>query len=212
MPVPQIQGAKLSVQGPEVHSSRPAGALLQRKCACGGAAGLTGECGTCRETKLQRRPLAVNTPGDRYEQEADRVADAVVSGRGQAATFSLSAVPITRVQREDAPKEKTNEEKLKEAGDKLKDAFLATPLGKDLQEKIKEDTLVKGATEAGKSFIGTLPGKIITGAAAAGAVTTLAAMHKELPAQIPEIPLDALTPGLSVRSPTKARWTNRPKQ
>ncbi len=57
---------------------------------------------------------------------------------------------------------------------------------------------MKGATEAGKSFIGTLPGKIITGAAAAGAVATLAATHKELPAQIPEIPLDVLTPGLSV--------------
>ena len=152
---------------------------------------------------LQRRPLAVNTPGDRFEREADRVADAVVSGQHQVAPFSLSAVPIAavpiaRVQREDAPKEKTDADKLKEAGDKLKDAFLATPLGKDLQENVKQDKLVKGATEAGKSFIATLPGKIITGAAAAGAVATLAALHKELPAQIPEIPLDVLTPGLSV--------------
>ena len=146
---------------------------------------------------LQRRPLAVNQPGDRFEREADRVADAVVSGRGPA-PFTLSAVPITRIQREDAPKEKTDADKLKEAGDKLKDAFLETPLGKDLVEKVKQDKLVKGATEAGKSFIGTLPGKIITGAAAAGAVATLAALHKELPAQIPEIPLDVLTPGLSV--------------
>ena len=199
MPVPQIQGAKSSVQGPEAHASRPAGALLQRKCACGGAASLTSECEACRGEKLQRRPLAVNTPGDRFEQEADRAADAVVSGQRQAAPFSLSAVPITRVQREDAPKEKTNEEKFKEAGDKLKDAFLATPLGKDLQEKVKQDKLVKGATEAGTNFIGTLPGKIITGAAAAGAVATLAALHKELPAQVPEIPLDVLTPGLSVQ-------------
>ena len=103
------------------------------------------------------------------------------------------------MQREDTPKEKTNEEKFKEAGDKLKDAFLATPLGKELQEKVKQDKLVKGATEAGKSFISTLPGKIITGAAAAGAVATLAALHKELPAQVPEIPLDVLTPGLSVQ-------------
>jgi hypothetical protein len=147
---------------------------------------------------IQRRPLAVNTPGDRFEQEADRVADAVVSGRGQAGQFSLSAVPITRVQREDAPKAKTDEEKYQEAAGKLGEAFLATPLGKDLLEKVKQDQLVKGATEAGKSFIGTLPGKIITGAAAAGAVATLAATHKELPAQIPEIPLDVLTPGLSV--------------
>lgn len=147
---------------------------------------------------LQRRPLAVNTPGDRYEREADRVADAVVSGQHQVAPFLFSAVPITRVQREDAAKEKTDEEKYKEGARKLGEAFLGTPLGKDLAEKAKQDKLVKGATEAGKSFIGTLPGKIITGAAAAGAVATLAAMHKELPAQIPEIPLDELTPGLSV--------------
>jgi hypothetical protein len=147
-------------------------------------------------TLIQRRPLAVNKPGDRFEREAERVAATVMSGR--AAPFTLTAVPITRVQREEAPKEKSDADKLKEAGDKLKDAFLETPLGKDLVEKVKQDKLVKGATEAGKSFIGTLPGKIITGAAAAGAVATLAATHKELPAQIPEIPLDVLTPGLSV--------------
>jgi hypothetical protein len=147
-------------------------------------------------TVIQRRPLAVNKPGDRFEREAERVAAAVMSGR--AAPFTLSAVPITRVQREEAPKEKSDADKLKEAGGKLKDAFLETPLGKDLVEKVKQDKLVTGATEAGKSFIGTLPGKIITGAAAAGAVATLAATHKELPAQIPEIPLDVLTPGLSV--------------
>ena len=48
---------------------------------------------------IQRQPasLVVNLPGDRFEQEADRVADAVVSGQRQAAPFSLSAVPITHV-------------------------------------------------------------------------------------------------------------------
>jgi hypothetical protein len=30
-------------------------ALLQRKCACGGTPGPTGECGSCRKKKLQRR-------------------------------------------------------------------------------------------------------------------------------------------------------------
>ena len=103
------------------------------------------------------------------------MADAVMSGRRQAAPFSLSAVPITHVQREDAPKEKTDEEKYKEAAGKIGEAFLETPLGKELLEKVKQDKLVKGATEAGKSFIGTLPGKIIAGAAAAGAVAALAA-------------------------------------
>ena len=142
--------------------------------------------------------LVVNTPGDRYEREADRAGAAMMGGGRQAAPFSLSTLPITRLQREDVPKEKTDEEKYKEAAGKIGEAFLETPLGKELQEKVKQDKLVKGATEAGRSFIGTLPGKIIAGAAAAGAVAALAAAHKELPAQIPEIPLDALTPGLSV--------------
>lgn len=55
--------------------------LLQRKCACGGAAGMTGECEGCRKKKLAggalQKKLTVNEPGDKYEQEADRVADAV---------------------------------------------------------------------------------------------------------------------------------------
>lgn len=145
---------------------------------------------------LQRKPLIVNPPGDRYEQEADRVADAVM--RGHAAPFSLSRLHISRVQRDDVPKDKTIEEKYKTAAGKLGEAFLATPLGKELVEKVKQDRLVTGITKAGKSFISTLPGKFITGAAATGAVTALAATHQELPAQIPEIPLDMLTPGLSV--------------
>lgn len=74
---------------------------------------------------------------------------------------------------------------------------------------------MKSAKDAGESFIGTLPGKVITGAAAVGAVATLAATHKELPAQIPEIPLDRITPGLKVQiayegpvdKPTKAMIT-----
>lgn len=146
---------------------------------------------------IQRRPLVVNSPGDRFEREADRAADAVMNSRGPA-PFTLSSVPITHVQREDMAKEKTDEEKYQEAARKIGEAFLETPLGKELVEKVKQDRLVKGATEAGKSFVGTLPGKIITGAAAAGAVATMAATHKELPAQIPEIPLDLLAPGLSV--------------
>lgn len=51
--------------------------LLQRKCACGGAAGMTGECETCSRKKrfgLQTK-LKVNESGDIYEQEADRGAE-----------------------------------------------------------------------------------------------------------------------------------------
>ena len=177
----------------------PAQGILQRKCAsCGNHTVAGGECTGCAKQKsgLQRK-LAIGASNDPLEREADRIADAVVAG--EMPPFSASAAPIGRVQREDAPKEKTNEEKYEEGIAKLGEAFLKTPLGKELLEKIKQDTLVKGATELSKDFIGTLPGKIITGVAATGAVATLAATHKELPAQIPEIPLDVLMPGLSVQ-------------
>ena len=55
--------------------------ILQRKCACGGAAGMSGECEECSEKKplgLQTK-LKVNELGDIYEQEADRVADQVMA-------------------------------------------------------------------------------------------------------------------------------------
>jgi len=54
---------------------------LQRKCACGGAAGISGKCEECSKKKrfgLQTK-LKVNKPGDIYEQEADRIADQVMS-------------------------------------------------------------------------------------------------------------------------------------
>src|SRR5206468_8075486 len=59
--------------------------LLQRKCACGGALDLTGECTECRKKKrfgLQTK-LKINEPEDIYEQEADRIADQVMATRGQ---------------------------------------------------------------------------------------------------------------------------------
>ncbi len=58
------------------------GAMLQRKCACGGSSGLTGSCSECEKKKLVGQPLQtklrINEPGDRYEQEADRVAEQVM--------------------------------------------------------------------------------------------------------------------------------------
>ena len=58
--------------------------LLQRKCACGGAAGLTGACAEYSKKRLVSRPpliqakLVIGEPGDRYEKEADRVAEQVM--------------------------------------------------------------------------------------------------------------------------------------
>jgi hypothetical protein len=61
--------------------------LLQRKCACGGNPGASGECEECRRKRLAgpgsgiQAKLSVNKPGDRWEQEAERAADAVLAGR-----------------------------------------------------------------------------------------------------------------------------------
>ena len=63
-------------------STTTSGMVLQRKCACGGSAGLSGECERCKTNKLLGKPLqkklAVSEPGDEYEQEADRVAEQVM--------------------------------------------------------------------------------------------------------------------------------------
>jgi hypothetical protein len=71
--------------------------LLQRKCACGGTPGSTGECEECRKKKrsgLQAR-LKVNELGDRYELEADRIAHQVLAMPTH--TGSISTRP--RIQR-----------------------------------------------------------------------------------------------------------------
>ena len=89
-------------------SSPHAGLLLQWKCACGSPrSSLTAQCGECQEKNLQGSPLAIGAPDDRFEQEADRVADAVVAGK--MASLSVSSVPIGNVQRGNARKERTDE-------------------------------------------------------------------------------------------------------
>ncbi|MEA3335577.1 MAG: putative zinc-binding metallopeptidase [Chloroflexota bacterium] len=141
--------------------------------------------------------LAVNRPGDRYEQEADRIADAVAGGASGRPDFSIAAVPIVQRQDRDIVSEmrgikkpKPEEEKYKEAAKKVGDAFLETAPGKEIKAK---------AEQLGDAFISTLPGKIIAGTALAGAVAALAATHSELPIGIPEISLDKIKPGLKMQ-------------
>lgn len=80
--------APTSTPTPPVHG------LLQRKCACGGAAGMDGECERCRREKafgLQKR-LAVGASHDPLELEADRAA-AQVMRMGHAAPVPGSRGP-----------------------------------------------------------------------------------------------------------------------
>jgi hypothetical protein len=66
-----------------VSSTVPApSGVLQRKCACDGTPGPTGECAACRRKRqlggaIQTK-LRVNQPGDSFEREADRVAEQVM--------------------------------------------------------------------------------------------------------------------------------------
>ena len=76
----------------------PRSSLVLRRCACGGAAGLSGTCEECAKKRLQRRPLAgprpavpvartglvVGAEDDRYEQEAERAAERVMRMAGPA--------------------------------------------------------------------------------------------------------------------------------
>jgi hypothetical protein len=84
-----------SVTALRLHPS-PSG-ILQRKCACGGAAGVSGECEECSKKKqlgLQAK-LQISEAGDIYEREADWVADKVMS----ASTHSGVTGSPPRIQR-----------------------------------------------------------------------------------------------------------------
>jgi Domain of unknown function (DUF4157) len=72
--------------------------LLQRKCACGGTVVADGECAECRKKRLQTK-LAVNQPGDRFEREADRMAEFVVNGGREGPVLSTHSLGV--LQREE---------------------------------------------------------------------------------------------------------------
>jgi hypothetical protein len=73
--------------------------FLQRKCACGGPAGLSGTCEDCADKQLTGQPLqaklVVGSADDPLEREADRVADQVLS---KPAAFGMEAI-APRIQR-----------------------------------------------------------------------------------------------------------------
>ena len=68
--------------------------MLQR-CACGGRKGPSGECAACRRRRALQPKLTVGAPGDRYEREADRLAETVMAAPADAAPLA----PPVHVQR-----------------------------------------------------------------------------------------------------------------
>ncbi|MEO5577203.1 MAG: DUF4157 domain-containing protein [Gaiellaceae bacterium] len=146
-----------------------------------------------RAGKAAARP--VSRPHDRDEREAEHAADVVTRG-GSVAGWSFATMPASApepVQRQEAVKEKTDDEKKKEALKKAGEAALKTPQGQAVKEKVLADPLVKTVTDAITSPVGLA----VTGTALAGGVAALAATGKELPIQPPELPLEKLWPKLA---------------
>ncbi len=167
-----------------------AGPCLQRKCACGGTPGPTGECESCKNKRVSlQTKLAINQPGDGYEQEADRVAAAVVGGTSSNRPAISSLGEGAALQREE-PKTPPKPNNYDEAAKKIAEALAETQVGKDLKAK---------AAELEKDFIGSVEGKIIAGSALGGALAAIIASNSELPLQIPEVPLDFIAPGLKAK-------------
>ncbi|WP_282606180.1 DUF4157 domain-containing protein [Pelagibius sp. Alg239-R121] len=106
----------MSVQNHQAVTETPtvANTKIQRACSCGEAAGISGKCGSCASAEklgIQSK-MTISAPGDRYEQEADRIADQVVSSEiapGQASPLrsSLSISPL--VQRQNDAEEEEEE-------------------------------------------------------------------------------------------------------
>ncbi|MEX0348078.1 MAG: DUF4157 domain-containing protein [Paracoccaceae bacterium] len=77
--------------------------LVQRACSCGESAGASGKCTSCAaDDKLGvQTKLTIGPPGDAYEREADRVADAVVTGRDAGSISSLGPGGLQRQEAEE---------------------------------------------------------------------------------------------------------------
>ncbi|QGZ59463.1 eCIS core domain-containing protein [Paraburkholderia acidiphila] len=148
-------------------------------------------------SRAQTSGLRVSKPGDALEAEADRVAERVMNGT-RLPEWSLAASgfgtiqrqPVTGAAEPPAPKAAHGADIL----GTLAQAFLETATGRRIVQMLKDDPAVK----ATQDFVSTPGGIVVTGAAALGAVTALAAAHKPLPVGIPDIPLDRVHPGLSL--------------
>lgn len=73
--VPQVNGES---------NRRHSNFLIQRKCSCGSASRLSGNCESCNKEKLVglQPKLSIGALNDKYEQDADRIADQVMSIQG----------------------------------------------------------------------------------------------------------------------------------
>ena len=104
--------------------------LLQRKCACGSPTStLNGECAECKSKRRLQTKLAIGASNDPLEQEADRVADQVMTLH----THSVVGGAPPRIQRyvEQAPEKS-------ETAPASVDSVLASP-GRPLEPTLRQD-------------------------------------------------------------------------
>lgn len=90
----------LQSRQPAGESAPAVGTKIQRACACGAPAGLSGQCGRCAAKEKLGASSAprVSAPNDRYEQEADLIADRVVAGHPVSAGGGLTVSPLVQRQ------------------------------------------------------------------------------------------------------------------
>lgn len=134
-----------------------------------------------REPRSTARP--VSRPHDTHEREAQRAAAAVTAGHSVAG-WSFSSVPtLAPIQREEWGTPKTEEEQYEEARGAAAERAFEIPEVKALKDKVLAHPAVK----------------IAAGSVIVGGVTALGVAGKPLPFQIPAMPLDSITPGLSAQ-------------
>jgi len=137
--------------------------------------------------------LKINQPGDKYEQEADRVAEQVMSSSGNPVVINISPIGST-VQRDAASDQQKKE--YEEGKDALLKMIEEQPVVKELKAK---------GEKLGKEIWASPEGKALIITAIAGALSGLVATNSQLPVQLPEIPLSFLYPGLKAKLTWKGK-------
>ena len=107
--------AVLRMKGRSPAANPMQGGVLQRKCACGNSAASSGSCAECQSKQegILQTKLQIGEVGDRYEQEADLVADRVMRMLEQNIQHQVEpeaiANAITPLQRRSTDQEQISE-------------------------------------------------------------------------------------------------------
>ena len=140
--------------------------VLQRKCACGGTPGPTGECAACRR-KRQRSlqpKFRVSCPGDPSEKEADRMADRIT----QSSTHSLAPKALRGAHTESIAIPKEVDATLKRSGKPLGEptrSFMESQFGYNFsQVRVHTDKKAAQSAQRVNALAYTLGSDIVFGA------------------------------------------------